>query len=337
MALQQLKSKLTLQTKAFIRKAEFMNTVVSVQGLEVHFPGCDALRGVDLQIASGTVFALLGENGAGKTTLIRVLTGFLQSTRGQCRVLGLDPQTDAQTIRQRIGYVSDAPALYDWMQVDEIGWFAAAFYPEGFLERFQESIAHYEVPKDRKIKHLSKGQRAKVALALALAHDPELLILDEPTSGLDPLVRREFLESMLDRVATGRTVLLSSHQISEVERVADEVAILHQGRFRIQGCLQELRESISEVTLTLNDPLAAIPHLESPSELLYEKSEGRQRRLIVRGFTDQLREQLESRPGVAGVRVHNATLDEIFLACTRGLPASEGNATKQSNRATGVA
>lgn len=295
-----------------------MNSVISVKGLEVHFPGCDALQGVDLDVAPGTVFALLGENGAGKTTLIRVLTGFQSPGAGQCSVLGLDPSRDALEIRKRVGYVSDAPALYDWMRVGEIGWFAASFYEEDFLDRYRESIARYEVPEDRKIKHLSKGQRAKVALGLALAHDPQLLILDEPTSGLDPLVRREFLESMLDRVATGRTVLLSSHQISEVERVADEVAILHQGKFKIQDSLNDLRDSVCEVTISLEDSLATLPQLESPVQVLHEESEGRQMRMIARGFDSKARESLESRPGVTSVRVRSASLDELFVACIRG-------------------
>lgn len=315
-----------------------MSSVILAKGLEVHFPGCDALRGVDLELTEGKVLALLGENGAGKTTFIRTLTGFQQPSRGECRVLGLDPSSQSEEIRRRIGYVSDAPALYDWMRVDEIGWFAAAFYSDNYLAEYRDLIQHYEVPLDRKIKYLSKGQRAKVALALALAHDPELLILDEPTSGLDPLVRREFLESMLDRVATGRTVLLSSHQIAEVERVADEVAILHQGKFRIQGPLQELRESISEVTISLEDPLGAIPELEAPAEVLYERTEGRQSRLVVRGFTPAMKEQLERTSSVVSVRVHNATLDEIFVACTRGDAVRKQPTTRPNGtRSTGVA
>ena len=295
-----------------------MTSVISAKGLEVHFRGCDALRGVDLSVPAGTVFALLGENGAGKTTLIRVLTGFLRPSAGQCTVLGLDPSRDAIEIRKRVGYVSDAPALYDWMRVGEIGWFAASFYPDGFLLRFRDAIDRYEVPLDRKIRHLSKGQRAKVALSLALAHDPELLILDEPTSGLDPLVRREFLESMLDRAATGRTVFLSSHQISEVERVADDISILHRGRFRITSSLSDLRESISEITVSMHDPLAALPDFDATTEVLSEHTEGRQRRFVVRGMTADLPKQWEQRPGVASVRVRNATLDEVFVACTRG-------------------
>lgn len=298
--------------------AAIPDPVISTTGLTVSFPGCDALRGVDLEVPRGTVFALLGENGAGKTTLIRSLTGFLKPTAGICRVLGLDPTTDALEIRRRVGYVADAPALYDWMRVGEIGWFTSSFYEAGFLERYREAIARYEVPEERKIRHLSKGQRAKVALALALAHDPELLILDEPTSGLDPLVRREFLESMLDRVATGRTVLLSSHQIAEVERVADTVAILHHGKFRIIDSLAHLRETVSEVTVSLDDPLAQLPQVSPPAEVLSDQTEGRQRQMIVRDLDDTDLEQWKARPGVAGVRIRSASLDELFAACVRG-------------------
>ncbi len=293
------------------------NEVITANGLEMRFPGCDALQGVDLNIKSGTVFALLGENGAGKTTMIRILTGFQKPTSGTCRVCGLDPMTDALEIRRRIGYVSDAPALYDWMTVAEIGWFAASFYPLGFIEKYRELISGYEIPENRKIKVLSKGQRAKVALSLALAHDPELLILDEPTSGLDPLVRREFLESMVDRASAGRTVFLSSHQISEVERVADTVAILHGGKFSLCGELVELKDSISEVTVNLDDPLIALPRLSSPAEVLSEETEGRQRRMIVRGFTREMRDTIAARNGVNAVRDRSASLEELFVACTR--------------------
>lgn len=292
--------------------------VISVSQLTVSFPGCDVLREVDLQVPRGTVFALLGENGAGKTTLIRALTGFLHPSSGSCRVLGLDPTTDALEIRRRVGYVADAPALYDWMKVGEIGWFTSSFYEGGFLDRYRDGVSRYGVPENRKIRHLSKGQRAKVALALAVAHDPELLILDEPTSGLDPLVRREFLESMLDRVATGRTVLLSSHQIAEVERVADSVAILHAGRFQIVETLSNLRDTVTEVTISLEDPLVQLPVPDSPALVMSERAEGRQRQMVMRGFDNEAADQWRGRPGVAGVTVRSATLDEIFAACVRG-------------------
>lgn len=295
-----------------------LDAVISISQLTVTFPGCEALRSVDLEVPRGTVFALLGENGAGKTTLIRTLTGFQQPTSGGCRVLGLDPTSDAPAIRRRVGYVADAPALYDWMQVAEIGWFASSFYEPGYFERYREAVDRYGVPESRKIRHLSKGQRAKVALALALAHDPELLILDEPTSGLDPLVRREFLESMLDRVATGRAVLLSSHQIAEVERVADFVGILHAGRFQIVDSLQNLRQTVSEVTISLDDPLVELPVPDPPVTVMSERAEGRQRQLVMRGFDAAAADHWRSRPGVNGVSMRSATLDEVFAACVRG-------------------
>ena len=144
---------------------------ISVDNLAVSYRGCDALRGISLSVPKGTVFALLGENGAGKTTLIRCLTGFLHPGQGSCHVLGLDPFRQALEIRRRIGYVSDAPALYEWMRVGEIGWFTSSFYGEGFLDGYRNFVSMFQVPEDRKIKHLSKGQRAKVALSLALAHD----------------------------------------------------------------------------------------------------------------------------------------------------------------------
>jgi ABC-2 type transport system ATP-binding protein len=314
-----------------------MNECIVIQGLEMHFRGCDALQGIDLVVPQGSVFALLGENGAGKTTLIRILTGFQHPSKGSCRILGLDPITDALTLRRRIGYVSDAPALYDWMRVDEIGWFASSFYPDGFVERYRESILRYELPLDRKIKNLSKGQRAKVALALSTAHNPELLILDEPTSGLDPLVRREFMESMVERAANGQTVLLSSHQISEVERVADYIAILHRGKVQIAAPLSELRDSIFEVTISRADPLAALPDLtqdeSNPAVVLYEKIEGRQVRWIVKNYRGCHEKRLSEWSQVLSVRSRPATLEELFIACTRGM---SNYSTKSSASHSGI-
>jgi ABC-2 type transport system ATP-binding protein len=297
-----------------------MSDVISIDGLEMRFRGCEALRGVDLHVPVGTVYALLGENGAGKSTLIRILTGFQKPSAGQCRVLGLDPSRSDESLllRQRIGYVSDAPALYDWMTIGEIGWFASSFYPAGFSDRYREAIERYELPSSRKIKHLSKGQRSKVALSLALAHEPELLILDEPTSGLDPLVRREFLESMITVAATGRTVFLSSHQIAEVERVADQIAILHRGRLTLVGNLADLKDSISMVTVSLHDPLVSIPDPPEPNRILAEITEGRQKQFVVQGDGTAAAEAWAALPGVAQSHARPATLEELFVACTRG-------------------
>ncbi len=297
--------------------------LISSQGLSVHYPGCDALKDVNLQVQRGTVFALLGENGAGKTTLIRVLMGFLHPTAGSAEVMGLDPTRDALEIRRRVGYVADAPAFYDWMTVAETGWFASSFYPEGFWDNFRRLIASYQVPEQRSIKQLSKGQRAKVSLALALAHDPELLILDEPTSGLDPLVRREVLESLLDRVSVGCTVLLSSHQIVEVERIADHIAILQQGKIVLTSSLPALRESFLELTLGLNDPLISLPAFEQPTEILRTTASGRQQQWIVRNLSSEQLEALRRIDGVQHVATHVPSLEELYAACLGRTPHSD--------------
>ncbi|MCA9192909.1 MAG: ABC transporter ATP-binding protein [Planctomycetales bacterium] len=298
-----------------------MEYVIEATGLDVRYQGCHALRSVDFRVKPGTIYALLGENGAGKTTLIKVLTGFLKPHSGTCRVLGLDPQKDPDELRRRISYVADSPALYDWMHVEEIGWFAASFYAEGFRQRYLELVDHYAIPKNRKIKSLSKGQRAKVALSLALAPDPDVLILDEPTSGLDPIVRREFLESMLERISSGKTVLLSSHQISEVERVADEVAILHAGEVKMDGNLQELRESTRNITVTLSDALVTIPLPSAPAQILRQRQAGRQLQLLVRHFSDRYKFELEQLSGVMQVTERNTSLEELFSLCV--LPPDE--------------
>ena len=207
-----------------------MDPVIRLDKLTKHFGSETALDQVSLEVPPGVVFALLGENGAGKTTAIRIMLGLAEPNSGQAEVLGLGSAKQGLRIRQRVGYVAERPTLYEWMTVEEIGWFTAGFYGPGFLPEYGRLIAQFGLPPRKKLKTLSKGMHAKVVLSLALAHQPELLILDEPTSGLDAMVRREFLESMVDRAAQGQTVFLSSHQIAEVERVADIVAILRKGK-----------------------------------------------------------------------------------------------------------
>lgn len=295
-----------------------MNHAITTTELTMRFRKCEALHGVSLNIAPGTVFALLGENGAGKTTMIRILTGFQKPTSGSCSVGGIDPTRQPLEVRRQVGYVSDAPALYGWMTVDQIGWFSGSFYPPPYLEAYRQLVHRYEVPPQQKIRELSRGQRAKVALSLALASDPELLILDEPTSGLDPMVRREFLESMIDRAASGRTVFLSSHQISEVERVADTIGILHEGRLRLCCPLSELKQSVVELTVIVDDPMVALPSLPEPAEVLLEENHGRQRRMIVRHYDPAMRESVVSQPEFEDLRSRDLSLEEIFIAYTTG-------------------
>ena len=231
------------------------------------------MNGVTLDVPQGCVFALLGENGAGKTTAIKNILGLDRLTSGSIEVLGLNPQKRGINVRRRVGYVSDSPALYDWMTVSEAGWFTAGFYPEGFGTNFSRLCEQFDLVMDQKIKTLSKGGRAKVALALSMAHEPELLIMDEPTSGLDTLVRRKFLESMVDVAATGRTVLLSSHQIPEVERVADQVAIIHQGTLLVCDRLESLKQRIERWVISFSGSELGLPNFDG--QVIFHDGQGR--------------------------------------------------------------
>ena len=214
-----------------------------------------ALDRVSLEVPGGSVFALLGENGAGKTTAIRILLGLAEPDGGRSAALGLDSAAKGLDIRRRVGYVPERLTFYEWMTVEEVGWFTAGFHSADYLPEYRRLIAQFDLPPRRAIKSLSKGMRAKVALSLAMAHDPELLVLDEPTSGLDPLVRREFLESMVDRAATGKTVFLSSHQTAEVGAgaVADIVGTHASRPARARPCrLEERKARVRRVDLYLD-------------------------------------------------------------------------------------
>ena len=289
-----------------------MNPVVRLEQVTKRFGAETALDGVSLEVPPGVVFALLGENGAGKTTAIRIMLGLLEADAGRAEVLGLPSERKGLQIRRRVGYVAERPTLYDWMSVAEIGWFAAGFYPDGFYTRYRELAAQFALPEGKRIKALSKGMRAKVSLALALAHDPELLVLDEPTSGLDTLVRREFLESMVDRAAAGKTVFLSSHQIGEVERVADVVAIVRQGELLLVERLDELKAQIRELTVTLNDGAPEPPPLAG--EVLSRRQKLRQWQILMRGVGEDQLQAMRHHPTVHALEVRAPNLEEIFVA-----------------------
>jgi ABC-2 type transport system ATP-binding protein len=288
-----------------------MPPVIRLERLTKRFGAHTALNEVSFEVPPGSVFAILGDNGAGKTTAIRIMLGLLEANSGRAEVLGLDSATKGLEIRQKVGYVSERPTLYEWMSVEEIGWFAAGFYDEEYLPRYRRLIAEYGLPGKQKLKNLSKGTHAKVSLSLALALDPELLILDEPTSGLDALVRREFLESMVDRAASGRTVFLSSHQIVEVEKVADYVAILGQGDLLLVERLDELKRQVREVTLTL--AAGAIPP-EVGGEIIGRRQRARQWKLLVRNLPEAEIVLLRQHPAIQSLELHSPSLEEIFVA-----------------------
>ena len=304
-----------------------MQPAIKFEGVRKSFGSHLALRQTSFSVPRGVVFALLGENGAGKTTAIKLLLGLERADAGACQALGLASDRDGEEIRRRVGYVPERPALYEWMTAAEIGWFTAGFYADGFEHEFLSLLKQYRVPPRQKISRMSKGMRAKVSLALALAHQPELLILDEPTSGLDTLVRREFLESMVDIAAEGRTVLLSSHLIGEVERVADTVAILREGELLAVESLDTLKCQTRQLTITLGNA-ASLP--EMPGEVLASRRRSRQWQVLARGVTDADIEQLQEQESIVAIETRTPGLEEIFV----GYMQADGSEQEIENKSS---
>ena len=287
-----------------------MTTAFSLSHVSKQFKGELALTTCRSRRNRGASWPCWGRTAPGRRRQFAFCWGCSNPTRAG-EVSGLDSRKQGIEIRRRVGYVPDQPALYDWMTVEEAGWFVAGFYPLGFQRHYNELIEHFELPPDRKIKELSKGMRAKVSLSLAMGHKPELLILDEPTSGLDPLVRREFLESMVDIAGQGRTVLLASHQIAEVERVADVVAILRDGKLALVERLDELKTHVCELTITLRNGSPNLPTV--PGTVLHREFKGRQWRLLVRNIDEPRLAQFRTESEVGNVEMRHPSLEEIFV------------------------
>src|SRR5262245_49451410 len=203
------------------------DVVVQVKSLTRRFGAKTALENVNLTLPRGIVFGLVGANGAGKTTLIKHVLGLLKAQTGSVRVFGRDPVADPAGVLARIGYVSEEHDMPGWMSVWELMRYTQAFLPSWDSAYAQGLRDRFELHPAATVKDLSKGQRARVGLLVALAHRPELLVLDEPSAGLDPIVRRDILEAIVRAIADeGRSVLFSSHLLHEVERVSDHVTMI---------------------------------------------------------------------------------------------------------------
>ncbi len=225
-------------------------SVIAVSELTRRFGATTALASVTLSVPRGGVYGLVGANGAGKTTLIRHILGLLRAESGSVRVFGRDPVADPVGVLSRIGYLSEENDLPGWMRVDELLRYSRAFYPawdDAYAEELRRTFA---LDPTAKIKNLSKGQKARAGLLVALAYRPELLVLDEPSSGLDPIVRRDILGAVIRTIADeGRTVLFSSHLLDEVEQVADHVTMISRGMIALSAPLRTLKESHGGMTL----------------------------------------------------------------------------------------
>jgi len=279
--------------------------VVSVRGLTKSYGDFKALKGVDFEIRAGEVFGLLGPNGAGKTTTIEILEGYRRRDAGEAEVLGADPETAGLDWRGRIGVVLQSSAMYENLTVaEELAQFAGYYDHPRPVEEVIELIG-LEEKRATRARRLSGGQRRRLDLGLALIGDPELIFLDEPTTGFDPGARRRAWETIRSLSGLGKTILLTTHYLDEVEQLADRLAVLREGQIVASGTVQELvgGAPATEIRYRRNGEFVVV-ETDEPTRVLHELTEA----AIKRG------EELE------GLEVRKPSLEEVYLSLTQEEP-----------------
>ncbi len=284
---------------------------LACRGLHKRYGEHVALRGVDFQVERGEILGFLGPNGSGKTTTMRIALGLLRADAGSVRVLGADPWTD-RAHRRRVGYLPSAPQFYERMRGDRllahleaIGGAPASLRDE-LCERLALSTADLARPADA----YSRGMRQKLGIVQALQHDPELCVLDEPSEGLDPLMQEAFFAILRDRQRAGRTILFSSHVLSEVEALCDRVALIRAGEIVDTRTLAELRAGRPRIVRVRSARPLALPDCE-PLE-----SQGGWQRFAARGGVRELLAALAAAP-LEDVVIEEPSLEDIFLGYYR--------------------
>ncbi len=277
----------------------------------------EALRGLDLAVPAGSVFALLGANGAGKTTAIKVIMNLLRPTSGEARVFGVDSRRLGEAELAKIGYVSENQQLPLWMTVRQLLDYCRPFYPTWDRALEAKLLAQFDLPTERKLKQLSRGMLMKAALLSSLAYRPKLLVLDEPFSGLDPLVRDDFVHGLIEASELGEwTVFISSHDIEEVERLADHIGLLESGRLKFAETTEALLGRFRRIDVTLQGGPAALDVV--PAGWLELQREGDLVRFVDNQYERARTEQAcRERFPEGAVTAHAMTLREIFITLAR--------------------
>jgi ABC-2 type transport system ATP-binding protein len=293
------------------------DAVIRLSGVERRFGrrSKNVLDGVDLSIPRGSVVGLLGRNGAGKTTLIKCAMGLLRIDAGEARVFDEDAWDLSPQSKMRIGYVPQVVSLYPWMRIKQLIGYTASFYPTWNDDRVAHWLDEWQLDPKARIGPLSVGQLQKLAIVLALGHEPELLVLDEPVASLDPHGRRSFLQTIIDRAMDGcSTVLFSTHITSDLERVADRVAILRDGRIVYHDQLDALKDSVKRLHITASRPL---PKSLGIAGTVHEQIDGSDAAVTVCAFDDEQVAELSQRLD-AQVTVEDLNLEDIYLELHHG-------------------
>jgi ABC-2 type transport system ATP-binding protein len=286
--------------------------VIEIENLVRVFGKAEAVNGLSLTVRPGRCYGFFGRNGAGKTTTIKCLLNLLRPTFGRISVFGLDPSRDEVAVKSRLSYVPDAVAFYPWMTVRETLNYLASFRASWNWNKEQELLDRFRLRADQGVSGLSKGQKMQLALIAAIAPEPELLVLDEPTSGLDPIVRREFIQTVIGAYQEGdpahRTIFVSTHLISEFEGLIDEFTIIEQGRAVMSLEADTAREQFQRIRARFTD----VPPALDFKEIVKANQEGREWDVVVRGNVQPVLERMRAcRP--ESLTTEALSLEEIFM------------------------
>lgn len=290
--------------------------VLNMQSVSKKYGSVAVLEGLSLSARQGEVFGFLGRNGAGKSTAIRLLMGITRLDAGSIDLFGQPLRQDLIGIRQRIGYVAQDQNMYPWMTPNVISKFVRGFYPRWDQVRYQQLLSDFALPPKRRIGTFSGGMKAKLALTLALATRPELLILDEPTAGMDPVARREFLDLVREQtMRDGASTFFSTHLIDEIEAVADRIGIVENGRSIYEGGLEPLRNGIGTWSVSMSEYVPGSMPGEFARQRLRVLSEGerRGRWVVVLQFSEATLASHEIMLN-SGWRHDSMSLEDVFIA-----------------------
>ncbi|HUF38451.1 MAG TPA: ABC transporter ATP-binding protein [Anaerolineales bacterium] len=293
--------------------------VIQTNGLTKSYGRVRALTGVDLEVVKGEIFGFLGPNGAGKTTAIRCMLDLIRPQEGSIRVLGLDPQQEPEAVKARVGYLPGELHLEENMTARQVFRYLDQLRGGRSNRDFILDLSNrLKLELDTPIKNFSKGNKQKVGVVQALMHRPELLLLDEPTGGLDPLMQQEVLRMLGEAQSEGATVFFSSHIISEVQAVADRVAIIREGVIvEVAETAALLARSMRRVRIRFREPIEAGALIALPGVELLDREDGLGLRLQVEGEMDALIKTLAQYP-VSDFETERTSLEEIFLAYYEG-------------------
>lgn len=302
-----------MNNEASVTKNEAPAPAIEITDLHRSYGATEAVNGVNLTVRRGRCYGFFGRNGAGKTTTIKCLLNLLQPASGRVRVFGMDPAKDEVPVKSRLSWVPDTVAFYPWMRINGYFEYLASFRDRWNRQLESDLIEQFELDPDRKVTALSRGEKMQVALIGALCPEPELLVLDEPTSGLDPLVRREFIRTVIGAYQDGdpenRTVFVSTHLITEFEGLIDEFTIIDQGRDILAMKTEDARGEFSKLTAHFNG--AGIPDL-ADVPCLYHRPEAGNAEIFTRGGADSTRQALQQL-GATDITEESLSLEEIFL------------------------